>query len=63
MHESFLVGGLAQRVAFFYAPKILGGDGRSMIGALEIRRMKRAMLVKKLGVVQSGGDLMVSGYL
>ncbi len=54
---------IVDKIIFFYAPKILGGDGRSMIDALEIRRMKRAMLVKKLGVVQSGGDLMVSGYL
>jgi diaminohydroxyphosphoribosylaminopyrimidine deaminase / 5-amino-6-(5-phosphoribosylamino)uracil reductase len=54
---------IVDKIIFFYAPKILGGDGRSMIGALDIRRMKRAMLVKKLGVVQSGGDLMVSGYL
>jgi len=26
VNASFLLGGLAQRVAFFYAPKILGGD-------------------------------------
>jgi diaminohydroxyphosphoribosylaminopyrimidine deaminase/5-amino-6-(5-phosphoribosylamino)uracil reductase len=26
VNESFLAGGLAQRVAFFYAPKVLGGS-------------------------------------
>ena len=32
VHESFLLGGLAQRVAFFYAPKVLGGrDSRKAV--------------------------------
>ena len=32
VNASFLLGGLAQRVAFFYAPKILGGrDSRKAV--------------------------------
>jgi diaminohydroxyphosphoribosylaminopyrimidine deaminase/5-amino-6-(5-phosphoribosylamino)uracil reductase len=47
VNASFLSGGLAQRVAFYYAPKILGGrnsrkgvageGARSLAGAIELR--------------------------
>jgi diaminohydroxyphosphoribosylaminopyrimidine deaminase / 5-amino-6-(5-phosphoribosylamino)uracil reductase len=50
VNASFLLGGLAHRVAFFYAPKILGGrdsrkvvagDGaRSLAGVIELRDVK-----------------------
>jgi diaminohydroxyphosphoribosylaminopyrimidine deaminase/5-amino-6-(5-phosphoribosylamino)uracil reductase len=51
------------KVLFFYAPKILGGDGRVMINPLNIRRATRALRVRRLAVHKSGGDLLVSGYL
>jgi diaminohydroxyphosphoribosylaminopyrimidine deaminase/5-amino-6-(5-phosphoribosylamino)uracil reductase len=51
------------KVLFFYAPKILGGDGRVMIDGLNIRRAADAMVVRQLRVQKSGGDLVVAGYL
>jgi diaminohydroxyphosphoribosylaminopyrimidine deaminase/5-amino-6-(5-phosphoribosylamino)uracil reductase len=50
------------KILFFYAPKILGGDGRAMIDALKIRRAASALPVQKLSVERSGGDLLVTGY-
>jgi diaminohydroxyphosphoribosylaminopyrimidine deaminase/5-amino-6-(5-phosphoribosylamino)uracil reductase len=50
VNASFLLGGLAQRVAFFYAPKILGGrDARKGVagdgaiclgGAVQLREVE-----------------------
>jgi diaminohydroxyphosphoribosylaminopyrimidine deaminase/5-amino-6-(5-phosphoribosylamino)uracil reductase len=51
------------KVLFFYAPKILGGDGRAMIGGMNIRHAADAMVVRQLSVQKSGGDLLVTGYL
>jgi diaminohydroxyphosphoribosylaminopyrimidine deaminase / 5-amino-6-(5-phosphoribosylamino)uracil reductase len=54
---------IVDKVVFFYAPKILGGDGLVMLDALGIRRMRQSIPVKRLQVRKSGGDLIVSGYL
>ena len=50
------------KVVFFYAPKILGGDGKAMIESLGIRRVRQSIAIKQLAVRRYGGDLMVSGY-
>ena len=60
---SALQAKIVDKVIFFYAPKLLGGDSRSMIGPLRIRRVRDALPVKHLRVDKSGADLMVSGYL
>ena len=54
---------IVDKVLFFYAPKILGGDALPMIAPLEIPRVKKAVAVKDLRVSRSGDDLMVTGYL
>ena len=54
---------IVDKVVFFYAPKILGGDGRAMIDGLGIRSVGQAIRMRRLEVRKSGGDLMVSGYL
>lgn len=54
---------IVDKVLFFYAPKILGGDARPMIEALGFQRARQAIAVKDLGCHRSGKDLMVSGYL
>ncbi len=60
---SALKNNLVDKVEFFYAPKILGGDGRAMIGGLAIGKMARAIQVKNLTVRKSGDDIWVTGYL
>jgi diaminohydroxyphosphoribosylaminopyrimidine deaminase/5-amino-6-(5-phosphoribosylamino)uracil reductase len=54
---------VVDKLLLFYAPKILGGDARAMIGALGIRRVRYALRVKCMEVGMSGADLLVSGYL
>lgn len=54
---------IADKLVVFYGPKILGGDALPMIGALGLRRLKNACLVRELRSARSGGDLMMTGYL
>lgn len=54
---------IVDKVIIFYAPKILGGDGRVMIDGLGIRRVDRSLCVRQLSFRKSGKDLMASGYL
>ncbi len=51
------------KVIFFYAPKLLGGDGLPMIGNLGVGRVGQALQVSGLRMTKSDSDLMVSGYL
>jgi diaminohydroxyphosphoribosylaminopyrimidine deaminase/5-amino-6-(5-phosphoribosylamino)uracil reductase len=58
---------LAERVVdkmcFFYAPKIVGADGLSMIAPLGVRKMGQSRQLKNLSVEKIGDDLLVTGYL
>lgn len=51
------------KILFFYAPKIIGGDGRVMIDGLGIKSVQQSLSVKRLEVTRAGGDVVVSGYL
>jgi diaminohydroxyphosphoribosylaminopyrimidine deaminase/5-amino-6-(5-phosphoribosylamino)uracil reductase len=51
------------KILFFYAPMILGGDGRVMIDALGVKRVRQAISVQRMRVRQSGTDTLVSAYL
>jgi diaminohydroxyphosphoribosylaminopyrimidine deaminase / 5-amino-6-(5-phosphoribosylamino)uracil reductase len=51
------------KVLFFYAPKIIGGDGRVMIDGLGIKLVKNSLTVKRLETNRAGDDIIVSGYL
>lgn len=54
---------VVDKVQFFYAPKILGGDGRVMIDDLAIGKMAHAFKLKNVTVRQVGADWLVSAYL
>ncbi|MFQ5849393.1 MAG: bifunctional diaminohydroxyphosphoribosylaminopyrimidine deaminase/5-amino-6-(5-phosphoribosylamino)uracil reductase RibD [Candidatus Binatia bacterium] len=58
-----LVEGVVDRVLFFYAPKIIGGDGRRMIEALGIEKISHCKNIKDVEIKRFGEDLLVSGYL
>jgi diaminohydroxyphosphoribosylaminopyrimidine deaminase/5-amino-6-(5-phosphoribosylamino)uracil reductase len=51
------------KLLLFYAPKIIGGDGRAMIDKLGIKRVRHAIRLRRMEVQRSGADLLVSGYL
>lgn len=60
---SALKAGVVDKLLFFYAPKIIGGEGREMIGPLGIKRISRAKGLKEMEVRKIGRDILVSGYL
>ncbi len=55
--------GVVDKILFFYAPRIIGGDGRDMIQALGIRKMGRSKKIKNMEISRIGKDFLVSGYL
>jgi len=54
---------IIDKIEFFYAPKIIGADGRAMIGNLGLRKMAQALPLRKLDVRRVGEDILLSGYL
>jgi diaminohydroxyphosphoribosylaminopyrimidine deaminase / 5-amino-6-(5-phosphoribosylamino)uracil reductase len=61
VNASFLLGGLAQRVAFFYAPKILGGrDARKAVAGEGARRLAEAVRLRDVEWQRLGPDLLLT---
>jgi diaminohydroxyphosphoribosylaminopyrimidine deaminase / 5-amino-6-(5-phosphoribosylamino)uracil reductase len=53
--------GLVDRLELFLAPKIVGGDGRPVIGDLGIRRMAQALTLHDVRVERVGPDVWIRG--
>ena len=61
VNASFLLGGLAQRVVFFYAPKILGGrDSRKAVAGDGARSLAEILTLQEVEWLRVGDDLMVT---
>jgi diaminohydroxyphosphoribosylaminopyrimidine deaminase/5-amino-6-(5-phosphoribosylamino)uracil reductase len=54
-----LEAGLADSLLLFYAPKLIGGDGRPMIGPLGVRRMRDALELDPPAVRRLGPDFVL----
>ena len=64
VQESFLVGSLAQRVAFFYAPKVLGGrDSRKAVAGAGVRGLSDIIELRELEWRKIGPDLFLTALL
>jgi diaminohydroxyphosphoribosylaminopyrimidine deaminase/5-amino-6-(5-phosphoribosylamino)uracil reductase len=60
VNASFLLGGLAQRVAFFYAPKILGGrDSRKAVAGEGARNLAEIIRLRGVEWKRLGPDLLL----
>ena len=59
MYGSLLKARLADTLALFLAPKLLGAEGLSWVGGLGISAMTRALQVKDLRVEHHGQDLLL----
>ena len=57
-----LVERVVDKICFFYAPKLIGGDGVAMTAGLGVRKMKQARLLKDMTVEKIGQDFLVTGY-
>ncbi len=61
VNASFLLGGLAQRITFFYAPKILGGrDARKAVGGSGIQRVAEMVRLGDVEWKRFGPDLLLT---
>jgi diaminohydroxyphosphoribosylaminopyrimidine deaminase/5-amino-6-(5-phosphoribosylamino)uracil reductase len=62
VNASFLLGGMAQRVAFFYAPKILGGrDARKGVGGAGVQSVAEMIRLREVEWRRLGPDLLLTG--
>ena len=61
VNASFLLGGLAQRIAFFYAPKILGGrNARKAVAGAGVLRLADALRLRDVQWRRLGPDLLLT---
>jgi diaminohydroxyphosphoribosylaminopyrimidine deaminase/5-amino-6-(5-phosphoribosylamino)uracil reductase len=61
VNASFLLGGLAQRVAFFYAPKILGGrDARKGVAGDGVKSLSEVIQLRDVKWRKLGLDLLLT---
>ncbi len=64
VNASFLLGGFAQRVAFFYAPKILGGrDSRKGVGGDGAKSLSEVIRLRDVEWWRLGEDLLLTAKL
>jgi diaminohydroxyphosphoribosylaminopyrimidine deaminase/5-amino-6-(5-phosphoribosylamino)uracil reductase len=61
VNASFLLGGLAQRIAFFYAPKVLGGrNSRHGVAGDGARSLEEALRLSQLEWQRLGDDWLLT---
>jgi diaminohydroxyphosphoribosylaminopyrimidine deaminase/5-amino-6-(5-phosphoribosylamino)uracil reductase len=64
VNASFLLGGFAQRVAFFYAPKILGGrDARKGVAGGGAKSLREVIQLREIEWKRLGPDLLLTARL
>lgn len=64
VNGSFLLGGFARRIAFFYAPKILGGrDSRKAVAGEGVKNLSEAVRLREIKWKQIGPDLMMTALV
>ena len=54
---AFLAAGLVDRIAWFRAPAVIGGDGLAAIAALGLDRLADAPAFERIRRTETGGDL------
>lgn len=58
-----LQAGIVNKIAFFIAPKILGGRGsRPVVGGADPASLQEAMAIQDMRVEHLGEDLLITGY-
>jgi diaminohydroxyphosphoribosylaminopyrimidine deaminase/5-amino-6-(5-phosphoribosylamino)uracil reductase len=55
-----LAARVVDRLLIFYAPKLIGGDGRPMLGPLGVRRLERAPQLGSLRIRRFASDILVA---
>ena len=57
--SSAIKEGLVDKLFLFYSPKIVGGDGLSMISELGIRDMHNALNIKDMKIKRFGNEFLI----
>ncbi len=60
---SALKNKIVDKVVFFYAPKIVGSEGISMVGELGIPNIKKSLEIKNIKTRKIKDELMIEGYI
>jgi len=55
--------GVVDRLLCFYAPKLIGADGRAMVGPLDVRTLDQSLTVRAMRVARIGEDILVTAEL
>jgi diaminohydroxyphosphoribosylaminopyrimidine deaminase / 5-amino-6-(5-phosphoribosylamino)uracil reductase len=64
VNASFLLQGLAQRVAFFSAPKVMGGEGAPLgVAGDGIRHLNESIGLREVEWKKLGPDLLLTALL
>jgi diaminohydroxyphosphoribosylaminopyrimidine deaminase/5-amino-6-(5-phosphoribosylamino)uracil reductase len=58
-----LTEGVVNKVMFFYGPKLLGGEGKPMIGPLGIDRVAAGLKLHTIELHRLRDDVLVTGYI
>jgi diaminohydroxyphosphoribosylaminopyrimidine deaminase/5-amino-6-(5-phosphoribosylamino)uracil reductase len=51
------------KVVFFYAPRVIGAEGLSMVGKLGVSRIKGSLVIERVKIRKFGDEIMVEGYV
>ena len=64
VNASSLHSGIVDKVLFFYAPKIIGGnDALSVVGGHGVDKLEDALLLKEITIRRFGEDTLIQGYI
>ena len=64
VNASFLLGGFARRIAFFFAPKILGGrDARKVVAGEGVKNLADAIQLRNVEWKKIGDDLLLTALV
>ncbi len=64
VHASALASGVVDKVAWFVAPKLIGGrEAPGPLGGLGIDRLSEAVSLDRVSVARMGNDIFVEGYI
>lgn len=58
-----LKSGIVDKVVFFYAPRVIGAEGLSMVGKLGVSRIRDSLNIERVKIRKFGDELMVEGYV
>ena len=53
---------VVDKLLCFYAPKLIGGDGRAMLGSLGVRKMSQCWSLERTEVKKFASDILITGY-